>query len=104
MQTFPAGRAEHDNPCQLVRSGLELQRQPAAQAGRVRQASVQREGLWFANPYMKCEHSDLGQVDRSDNNRTDVPVLVAKDTSWQDKIVDLCVGSLESGSIPSPQV
>ena len=44
------------------------------------------------------------QVDRTGNSRTVVPVLVDKDTSWQDKIVDMCVASLESGSIPNPQV
>ena len=31
-------------------------------------------------------------------------VLVPKDTTWQDRIVNLCVESLESGNIPSPKV
>ena len=44
------------------------------------------------------------QVDRSGKNRVVVPVLVAKDTSWQDRIVEFCEESLESGDIPSPQV
>ena len=44
------------------------------------------------------------QVDRSGKNRVVVPVLVPKDTSWQDRILDFCVLSLESGDIPSPQV
>ena len=43
-------------------------------------------------------------MDRSGKNRVVVPVLVAKDTSWQDKILEFCVQSLESGDIPSPQV
>ena len=38
------------------------------------------------------------------NNRTVVPVLVPKDTIWQDKIVDMCVEGLVCGSIPIPQV
>ena len=42
-------------------------------------------------------------MDRTGHSRTVVPVLVDKDTSWQDKIVDICVASLESGNIPSPQ-
>ena len=33
-----------------------------------------------------------------------MPVLVPKDTTWQDRIVNLCVESLESGNIPSPKV
>ena len=33
-----------------------------------------------------------------------VPVLVPEDTIWQDKIVDMCLGSLVCGSIPSQQV
>ena len=43
------------------------------------------------------------QVDRS-GQRVVVPVMVPKDTSWQDQIVELCVDSLESGNIPDPKV
>ena len=42
------------------------------------------------------------QVDRTGTSRTVVPVLVKKDTNWQDKIVDMCVASLETGSVPAP--
>ena len=44
------------------------------------------------------------QVDRSGNARTVVRVLVPKDTTWQDKIVDMCVSGLEEGTIPKPEV
>ena len=43
------------------------------------------------------------KVDRS-GNRVVVPVMVPKDTSWQEKIVELCIDSLESGNIPDPEV
>ena len=36
--------------------------------------------------------------------RTVVPVLVDKDTSWQDEIFDLCHASLVSGNVPKPKV
>ena len=36
--------------------------------------------------------------------RTVVPVLVPKDSSWQDKVLDYCVDSFERGSIPNPEV
>ena len=44
------------------------------------------------------------KVDRSGKNRTVVPALVPKDTSWQDKIFDMCIESLQGGIIPSPKV
>ena len=43
------------------------------------------------------------KVDRS-GNRVVVPVMVPKDTSWQEGIVQLCIDSLESGNIPDPEV
>ena len=55
--------------------------------------------LKFAVP--KPHH--VFQVDRS-GHRVVVPVMVPKDTCWQDKIVELCVDSLESGNIPDPKV
>ena len=42
-------------------------------------------------------------MDRS-GNRVVVPVMVRKDTSWQEGIVQLCIDSLESGNIPDPEV
>ena len=44
------------------------------------------------------------QVDRTGQNRTVVPVLVEKDNSWQDQILDLCIDSIVSGTIPRPKV
>ena len=56
-------------------------------------------------PKVYLFHSDFPyQVDRSGKNRVVVSVLVAKDTSWQDSIMEFCMQSLESGDIPSPQV
>ena len=52
--------------------------------------------------YFPKIHSLL-KVDRS-GNRVVVPVMVPKDTSWQEKIVELCIDSLESGNIPDPEV
>ena len=43
-------------------------------------------------------------MDRSGKHRTVVPVMVPKDTSWQDQIVDMCVDSLQTGVIPRPKV
>jgi len=40
------------------------------------------------------------KVNRYGDSRTVVPVLVPKDTSWQDKIFDYCVDSLERNRIP----
>ena len=44
------------------------------------------------------------QVDRSGCHRTVVPVLVEKDTSWQDRIFDFCVNCVVSGEVPKPEV
>ena len=43
-------------------------------------------------------------MDRTGQNRTVVPVLVDKDTSWQDEILDLCFDSIVTGTIPRPKV
>ena len=53
--------------------------------------------LWYC---FKC----VFKVDRSSKNRNVVPVLVPKDTSWQDKIFTLCVKSMENDTIPNPKV
>ena len=53
--------------------------------------------LWYC---FKC----VFKVDRSSKNRNVVPVLVPKDTSWQDNIFTLCVKSMENDNIPSPKV
>ena len=42
-------------------------------------------------------------MDRS-GRRVVVPVMVPKDTSWQEKIVEICVDSIVSGNIPDPKV
>ena len=68
-------------------------------------ASLCTEKKFVFSPQVFLFHSDFPyQVDRSGKNRVVVPVLVAKDTSWQDRIMEFCVQSLESGDIPSPQV
>ena len=51
-----------------------------------------------------CEDFIFCQVDRSGKNRTVVPLLVPKDTTWQDRILDMCVDSLKNGTIPAPKV
>ena len=44
------------------------------------------------------------QVDRTGSRCSVVPVKVAKDSSWQDAIFNLCIDSLETGQMPNPQV
>ena len=44
------------------------------------------------------------KVDRSGHNRTMVPVRVEKDESWKVYIMEMCVESLRSETIPNPQV
>ena len=57
--------------------------------------------IWIIS---ECEDFIFCQVDRSGKNRTVVPILVPKDTTWQDRILDMCVDSLKNGTIPAPKV
>ena len=47
-------------------------------------------------------NNNVGRLHRKE--RVVVPVLVEKNTNWQDIIMDACISSLETGDIPNPEV